>query len=206
MASAKLTPKQMLQAPNGYSIADVFQATCDRFPDRPCLIYTGCENFPERQITFRELDSCSNQIARWALDVEGLKKNDVVALYMENRIEYVLTWLGLCKAGIKIALVNNTIRLAPLVHSVKVADAKLVIFGSELAPSIAQVFRQLIRDHGIESVAFGGSCQFCRSIDADVWKQPTQRLDRSVRDGILFTDVFGYVYTSGTTGRPAESL
>ena len=201
MSTANLSVKQMLQAPNGHTIADVYEETCDRFAERPCLIYTGCENFPERTLTFRELDCYSNQVARWALEVEGLKKNDVVALYMENRIEYVLTWLGLCKAGIKIALINNTIRLAPLVHSVKVADAKLVIFGTELAGSVEQVFRQLIREHGIESVAFGGPCKFCRSIDAEVWKQPSHRLDRSVREGILFTDVFGYVYTSGTTGK-----
>jgi len=29
---------------------------------------------------------------------------------MENRAEFVILWLGLCKVGIRIALLNNNLR------------------------------------------------------------------------------------------------
>ncbi|GBG33567.1 Very long-chain acyl-CoA synthetase [Hondaea fermentalgiana] len=189
--------------PHGYSIADLFEYTVDRFPERPALHYVGCERFPERTLSFRELDGLANQVARWAREVEGLQKGDCVALYMENRLEYIVAWYGLCKAGIKTAFINNTIRLQSLVHSIKISNARLVLFGVEVADGIEQVFRTLIREHGIEAVAWGGPVGFARSMDAPLSQRSSERLDREeARGGVKFGDVFGYVYTSGTTGLP----
>jgi hypothetical protein len=40
----------------------------------------------------------SNRIGNLFADA-GIKKSDNVALFMENRPEYVCTWLGLCKVS-----------------------------------------------------------------------------------------------------------
>jgi len=195
--------KAALAAPDGYTIADMFERMCDRVPENRALVYVGCELFPERSLSFRELDLLSNQVARWARFVESLQIGDTVALLMENRLEYIITWLGLCKAGIKIAFINNTIKQRPLAHSIAISKAKLVVFGLETAEAVQQVFRVLVRDHGIECVSQGGIVPFARSMDANVTKQPSQRMDRNEgRKGVRFDDVFGYVYTSGTTGLP----
>lgn len=50
---------------------------------------------------------------------------------MESRPEYVGTWLGLSKAGFVGALINTNLRQDVLVHSMKAANCKAVIFGSE---------------------------------------------------------------------------
>jgi solute carrier family 27 fatty acid transporter 1/4 len=52
---------------------------------------------------------------------------------MESKPEYVCIWLGLSKIGGVTALINSNLRQAPLLHSIKVANACAVIFGSELA-------------------------------------------------------------------------
>lgn len=50
---------------------------------------------------------------------------------MESRPEYVGTWLGLSKAGFVGALLNTNLCGDVLVHSIKAANCKAVIFGSE---------------------------------------------------------------------------
>lgn len=61
-----------------------------------------------------------------------LQEGDVVALFMENRSQYVGLWLGMAKIGVEAALINFNLRLEALVHCVTISNAKAVVFGSEL--------------------------------------------------------------------------
>jgi len=148
-------------------------------------------------VTFQQLDFRSNQVAHWAAD-HGFVAGDVCALYMENRIEYVVFWLGLCKAGVSIAFINNTIRKGPLVHSIAISNAKMVIYGTDSSDAIETVSGQLESQHGISCFASGLSTEF----DDALGLYSTSRVDPCVRKGIHFGSVFGFVYTSGTTGLP----
>lgn len=56
----------------------------------------------------------------------------MVALFMENRTQYVGLWLGMAKIGVEAALINFNLRLEALVHCVAISNAKAVVFGSEL--------------------------------------------------------------------------
>lgn len=56
----------------------------------------------------------------------------MVALFMENRSQYVGLWLGMAKIGVEAALINFNLRLEALVHCVTISNSKAVIFGSEL--------------------------------------------------------------------------
>lgn len=60
------------------------------------------------------------------------QEGDVVALFMENRSQYVGLWLGMAKIGVEAALINFNLRLEALVHCVTISNAKAVVFGSEL--------------------------------------------------------------------------
>lgn len=55
-----------------------------------------------------------------------------MALFMENRSQYVGLWLGMAKIGVEAALINFNLRLEALVHCVTISNAKAVVFGSEL--------------------------------------------------------------------------
>ncbi len=61
-----------------------------------------------------------------------LNVGDVCALFMENKIEYAPTWLGLSKIGVITALINTNLRNDPLVHSITIANSKFLIYGAEL--------------------------------------------------------------------------
>ena len=62
----------------------------------------------------------------------SLQDGDVVALFMENRSQYVGLWLGMAKIGVEAALINFNLRLEALVHCVTISNAKAVVYGSEL--------------------------------------------------------------------------
>lgn len=64
---------------------------------------------------------------------QGYKKGDVIALYLENKPEYVGIWLGLSKIGVIVPLINSNLKQKSLIHSITVAKSKAVIFGFELA-------------------------------------------------------------------------
>ena len=186
------------------SIADLWEGSVATHSQNRCLIHAGDDLFPERTLSFAQVDSAANQVAHWAL-AQGLRKGDTVALFMENRPEFVVTWLGLAKVGIITAWLNNTIMGQPLVHSVSISSAKLLVFGVELQDVVAHVHSDLVRA-GIESVVMSGTAPFCRTLDGSLAVQPPTSPGTHQRSGIKTTDTMCYIYTSGTTGLPKAAV
>ena len=52
-------------------------------------------------------------------------------MFMENRPEYVATWLGLAKIGVVPALINYNLKKDALIHTIRVANCKAIIYGVE---------------------------------------------------------------------------
>ena len=93
---------------------------------------------------FLQIDDYSNKVANSFL-AAGYKRGDAVALYMDNRPEYVAIWLGLAKIGVVPALVNHNQKKQAFEHAVKVADSKAIIFGAEFVNGknqLLQFFRE----------------------------------------------------------------
>lgn len=191
--------KEHTNNPHGYTIADQWEETCSKYRSKTCFINISVN--PPQRLTFGDVDLAANRVAHWALK-QGLSKGDVVALFMENRPEFVISWIGFCKIGVKTAWVNNTIKGKPLVHSIKVSGAKMLLFGHELADIVGSTFDDLVVNN-IVCFCTGGFVSFCPSIDAALAKQPTTCNElKQKRKGINFWDVMCFIYTSGTTGLP----
>lgn len=80
----------------------------------------------------RKVEDFSNKIAT-VFKSHGYRKGDTVGLLMENKPEYVATWLGLSKLGIIVPLINTNLRKSTLLHSLNVANCQALIYGSELS-------------------------------------------------------------------------
>uniref|UniRef100_A0A6Q2X590 Very long-chain fatty acid transport protein n=1 Tax=Esox lucius TaxID=8010 RepID=A0A6Q2X590_ESOLU len=109
------------------TLPKIFAETVRRHGDKTALIFEGTGE----KWSFRELDEYSNRVANLLLQ-RGFVEGDVVALFMENRSQYVGLWLGMAKIGVEAALINFNLRLEALVHCVTISNAKAVVFGSEL--------------------------------------------------------------------------
>lgn len=125
LLKVKLNVKRHLRESN--TIPKIFAETVRRYGDKTALIFEGTGE----RWSFRQLDEYSNRVANLLLG-RGLAQGDVVALFMENRSQYVALWLGMAKIGIEAALINFNLRLEALVHCVHISNAKAVVFGSEL--------------------------------------------------------------------------
>ncbi len=159
--------------------------------------------FENKLIGYGELDAIANSFAHWALD-QGLKQGDCVALFMENRPEYIACWLGLAKVGVVTALVNTNLQGKGLAHCIAIADAKALIVGHELAASL-QSADEMDPSSSVKAVprwSFGGRMNAARALEPVLKAMPKGRPSRDVRKGMKASALCLYVYTSGTTGLP----
>jgi len=175
------------------SIADLVEERVAAAPHRLAIL------FEDQKLTNAELEAGANRVARWA-SAQGIGRGDVVALLMENRPEFIITWLGLAKLGAVTALLNTNLRGQPLAHSIGVADAKHLIVGAELAEVLGGA-----RDHVASWPTLwgtGGPVPGAEDLDAELATRSAEPIDREVRRGLKASDKLFYIYTSGTTGLP----
>ncbi|KAI2803774.1 hypothetical protein BLOT_007910 [Blomia tropicalis] len=199
------------------NVPKVFQQLVTQHPKK-VLFYYGNEEW-----TFQQVDQFSNKIANYFI-AQGYNHGDEIALFMDNRPEYVAIWLGLAKAGIVAALVNTNQRQSTLIHSLSVVNCKALIFGSELMKTVNDVYLTL-------SKSMAHMEYFCYdTADRDDNYVHVDGIDTSSRDGFEykslnnligsisdespeerinladFTDRLLYIYTSGTEGLPKAAI
>jgi acyl-CoA synthetase (AMP-forming)/AMP-acid ligase II len=146
------------------------------------------------------VDKRANRIGHWAR-ARGIKQGDVVALYMENKPEFIMTWLGIAKIGGVTALINHNLKGKVLVHSVSISGGTTFIVDSTLADTVKAVAPQLLAK-GFKLISFGGNVGFSENIDDVLDNFSDKRIPKSERSTRKFTDTALLVYTSGTTGMP----
>lgn len=183
-------------------ISDSFAEHFQRRPDQPALV--GESSW----MTWGELDRQANRVANWALG-QGLSRGDVVALLMENRPEYVATWLGLSRAGVVTALLNTNLAGDRLAHCIREAGTSHMIVGSELAEGAASALPELetkpellLASRDAETDAEAEGLLEATSFDAACGAAGDAAVPERVREARLGGDGLFYIYTSGTTGLP----
>lgn len=169
-------------------LADVVEATIDAGRDRTFIVFDGQET------SFAAFEAMANRFANWGLSI-GLKPGDCVALFMENRPDYIAFWVGMAKIAVKTALINYNLAGAGLAHCVKVAGARALVMNAALAPQHDGARDLMQLDLGAWSLDGG-------SLDAAIAAASDARPPRTHRAGIKASEIALYIYTSGTTGLP----
>ena len=112
-------------------ICDDLQDAVDKWRDRPAMTFEG------RSVTYGELDAMANRYAHWAKGL-NLRRGNVVALFMPNRLEYFAIWYGLSKVGVVTALINSQLSGLALAHCLTISMANQVIVDPETSPVFEQ--------------------------------------------------------------------
>ena len=175
------------------AVADAIEEAVDDHDDRLFISFEG------QEISYADFDKRANQFAHWG-KAAGLRKGDCVALFMENRPDYIAFWAGMSKIAVKVALINYNLTGPGLSHCVKITNARAIVMNPELAPQFESARDQTPLDLG--AFVLGGAAAGMTQIDAGVDKAWTERPNKSVRAGVKGGEVALYIYTSGTTGLP----
>lgn len=173
--------------------ADIIEQQAKIRPQSPAVF------FEDRAYSYAEYNAWGNRYAHWARSL-GLTQGDVVALYMQNRPEFLFAWLGMAKIGVVSALINTHQQGRALAHSIETAGARLMILGAEQAPQLATASGHLERPLKVWST--GGLVPGAEDLDAALAAQPETEMGPAERPGLRGRDPVFYIYTSGTTGLP----
>ncbi len=176
-----------------YTLADAIEDAIDDHSDRTFISFEG------KDMTYADFEARANRFAHWGQSV-GLKKGDTVALFMENRPDYIAFWTGMAKIAVRTAFINYNLSGSGLAHCIRVADCRAIVMNPELAPQYASARDQAPLALG--AFVLGGAAEGLTQIDEAVDQAAPGRIDRAARAGVKGGDVALYIYTSGTTGLP----
>lgn len=174
-------------------VCDDLQAAVERFRTRPAMTFEG------RTVTYGELDAMANRYAHWAKSL-NLRRGQVVALFMPNRLEYFAVWYGLSKVGVVTALINNQLSGLPLAHCLNISGAAHAIVDADTSPVFEQA-RPLL-DRPMQQWVLGPAQGDQRDLVQALKSCSQLPPDRSVREDMRAGDTALLIYTSGTTGLP----
>ncbi|WP_248751758.1 long-chain-acyl-CoA synthetase [Pseudomonas sp. MWU15-20650] len=158
-------------------------------------------------ISYSDANQRANRIAHY-LQAQGIRKGDVVGLFVENRPELLLSVLAIAKLGGICAMLNTSQTQATLVHSLKLVNPVGIIVGAELVAAYAAVREHVeiradrtwfVADQQVSGVPDGYIDLMTASAE-----RPVDNPASSAQ--IFFNDPCFYIYTSGTTGLPKAGI
>ncbi len=157
-------------------------------PLKPAVIMSGSQ----REMTYRELDDTSRQLAVALADL-GLRKGDVVAMLSDNAVEcFTIYWAAL-RSGLYLTAINFHLTAHEAAYIVRDCDAKVLIASGRLEP-LAEDVRRLASE--VEhAYSFEGELEGFDSY-TDLLASAG---DRTLAEQPRGSDM---LYSSGTTGRP----
>lgn len=156
-----------------------------------------------RSMNYRELNALMNKYANY-FAAQGYKHGDVVALFMENNIDFFALWLGLSKIGVVSAFINSNLKLEPLGHSINVSKCKSVVTTSSLLPTLEKAKAQGLIAADLTAFVNNGDVAKAENLEKSIDGASEEEPPRCPE--VDFQSVLCYIYTSGTTGNPKPAV
>jgi len=177
-------------------------------------------NFYGREISFQELDTQVDQLAK-ALCTLGLKKGERVSLFLENCPQFVIAYFAILKAGGVVVAANPMFKEEELAYEIKDSGARILIAQDILYPKAEKIRTGAGLSHVIltsywDYLPERPSLPLHRSMQAPKERYPRTfdflELIKDYKpnppqvDLDLQEDLALLQYTSGTTGLPKGAM
>jgi long-chain acyl-CoA synthetase len=172
-----------------------------KYPSNPLhgLLEQAAKQHPQKigivcgkqELTYKELDSLSNQFANTIITRFGLKKGDRIALYLPNIPQFIIAYFGALKAGIVVTTVSPLHREREVEHQLSDSGTQTAVTLDTFYPVLSNIREKTHQKHVIisrldEGEPFAGFLEEASEEKGDVQVGPE--------------DLAALQYTGGTTG------
>lgn len=153
----------------------------------------------DQLLTYRQLDSYANAIARGLLD-RGLLRGDGVALQLQNRWEFVVTFFACAKIGVVALPLNLALAATDIAYQLADSGVLSVVTEEAFLPVLEEA---LTDDCAVASVCVIGAVpDAVAGRPAYDWSVLLRHDTASVEVLVDDRDILHCLYTSGTTALP----
>jgi len=162
----------------------------------------------ENTISWRELNEQANRVAS-KLAADGIKKGDCVSLFMQNRISFVSSMLGIHKLGAIAGMINTNLGKQQLVHCINLIESKKCIFGEELTEALQGVNNELNLEDGKDYFFIRDKGELPPpnwAVEIDLNDDALSNQNHEISQTVTMGDVALFIFTSGTTGLPKAAI
>ena len=182
-----------------------FEQATLRNPDGPALLQG------EVALAYAQVNQWANRIAHHLI-AQGIRKGDVVAVFIENRPELLVTILAVAKVGAISALLNTSQTRDTLAHSLNLVAPAAIIVGEELVPAFSAV-RERVSIEAAHTWFIADRDTFSHPgiapdgfINLMTASADSSSANPASSQQVFFDDPCFYIYTSGTTGLPKAGV
>lgn len=182
-----------------------FEQATLRNPDGPALLQGDVT------LTYTQVNQWANRIAHHLI-AQDIGKGDVVAVFIENRPELLVTILAVAKVGAISALLNTSQTRDTLLHSLNLVAPVAIIVGGELVPAFSQVRERVsiapARTWYVADQATYNHPGIAPEGFVNLMAASADAADNNPASSqqVFFDDPCFYIYTSGTTGLPKAGV
>jgi amino acid adenylation domain-containing protein/non-ribosomal peptide synthase protein (TIGR01720 family) len=161
--------------PKDKTIVDLFEEQAAKTPDNVAVV------FENRELTYRELDERSNQLAHYLREDYGIRPDDLVGIVVGRSELMIITLLAVLKSGGAYLPIDPEYSADRVAHIIKDSGVKTLFVNGEIA----------LEADGVQRVSLS-------DIDGVLLSYPATNISRVISGQNL-----AYViYTSASTGQP----
>lgn len=178
------------------TVGQLLEWSATNFPDKIGLIYREKNHV----WTYEQFNAKANQFAQALLKL-GVKKGDVVSVFLYNTSEFALTQFASAKIGAIFNPINYRLTASELQYILNDAGSKVLVFEEEVRETVQKskelgtnVQHYVFADEETPDYAE----DFEQLLNLGSQEKPNVEVDEN--------DMYIMMYTSGTTGRPKGVL
>ncbi len=193
----------MIDVNKTQTVWKTLEAAVQAMPDRVGFIYQN------KEISFREMDKISNQVASGLLKM-GCKKGDRIGIIALNQPEWLYTYFAAAKIGLAIVGLSVRYRDVELDYMINHSGAKILLaptkFGDMDYEKFLGDFRKKIP--GVKDFIFIGGSGFSGSHNFEDLMNSEVDLPilEKAKGEVTPEDLLMIIYTSGVTGKPKGAM
>ncbi|MCL6261367.1 amino acid adenylation domain-containing protein [Aquiflexum sp. TKW24L] len=165
--------------PHDKTIVDLFEEQVNKTPDAIAL------EFESNQLTYRQLDKKSNQLAHYLKSI-GVTSENPVPICLDRSLEMIIAIFGIIKAGGAYVPIDPFFPADRIDYMIEDTGANIVICSTETSKNFGNEINRLILDRELEVIS----------------KMPSEKVSPSPSPKNLVY----IIYTSGSTGKPKGAM